>query len=562
MFRALDNRPLIVKVIIPMLILTLVGAGTSLFALWQFKQADTKYSLALDQDAVGAVWLSRASTMLDRVKSQTYESIVVSSPDDIARVNTEIQATRAAFQERMDKAQEHLTSREHDATIAQMETDFAATAEIGARIRALAAAGDDAGATALMRRDYEPKVDALAKLFTATINTVQEANAQTSAMLSETVASAITFVLVALALGIIAALALAFWMIRKTVAAPITETIQTIDAIAGGALETAVTGTQRRDEIGAIARSVLCLRDGIKAAQAERQQMAEKAERTRRETLQRLADDLEARLGGVINAVSSATEQLNSSAQSLSAVAEQTETQARSIASAATEASGGVNAVAAAAEELGVTVEEIARQVSDQAQQTEAVRGNSAASKAAMDSLATQAAQITSIVELIEQIAGQTNLLALNATIESARAGEAGKGFAVVASEVKSLASQTGNATGDISARIAGVQEQVQVSVGTINELDGLLQTVSQIASQIAGAVEEQSAATREISQNAARAAAGTEQVTKAIDDMTAAAVQARSNAREVSSAAGSLSEQSETLSGVMRQFVEELRAA
>jgi methyl-accepting chemotaxis protein len=54
------------------------------------------------------------------------------------------------------------------------------------------------------------------------------------------------------------------------------------------------------------------------------------------------------------------------------------------------------------------------------------------------------------VVGLINDIASQTNQLALNATIEAARAGQAGRGFAVVASEVKSLASQTANATEEI----------------------------------------------------------------------------------------------------------------
>jgi methyl-accepting chemotaxis protein len=207
-------------------------------------------------------------------------------------------------------------------------------------------------------------------------------------------------------------------------------------------------------------------------------------------------------------------------AEGMSSMVQTSEQRTREINHSAGDTSENVAAVAAAAGELSAAVNEIGQQSSLSAQTNQKAVERVNTTVKAIEKLHQSSEEIGEILGLIQDIADQTNLLALNATIEAARAGDAGRGFAVVAGEVKTLATQTTDATSTISQKVSHIQNETREAVAAINAFAGDIDSLNEISSVIAAAVEEQDAATQEIRRNMDHAADGSRVVSDRIGDI------------------------------------------
>ncbi len=364
-------------------------------------------------------------------------------------------------------------------------------------------------------------------------------------------------------LSVLAGLVFAF-VIGRGISKPVQRMTDVMEVLAAGDLGVEIPDTERKDEIGKMAKTVLVFKENAQKVEAMRKEQAEaeaRAAADRKKAMLKMADDFESSVMGVVKGVAASSTEMQSTAKSMSSIAQETSTQATAVAAASTQASTNVETVASAAEELSASTGEIGTRVTEAARIAQKAADESKRTNEIVGKLAESAAKIGEVVQLINEIASQTNLLALNATIEAARAGEAGKGFAVVASEVKGLANQTAKATEEISAQIGSVQSETNSAVDAIRTISEVIDQVRDISANIAAAVEEQGAATKEIARNVQQASQGTHEVSTNIVSVTEAATQTGAAAEQVLATASELSQNAETLRKEVEGFLSNVRA-
>jgi len=340
---------------------------------------------------------------------------------------------------------------------------------------------------------------------------VLEITAAIDAQLSRGAGVNQTIIIATLVLGVL--LTLISILAARQIASPISQMTDVMGRLANNETDVNIPGTGRSDEVGAMAGAVEVFRAGIeekKNLESEKAEASRKTQEEKQAFLAKMADDFKASVGNVVDTVSSAATELESSAKSMSVTVGHATEQSEQVSSAANSAAGNVQSVSSAADQLASSISEIGQQASE-----------------------------------------SSNI-----------AGEAGKGFAVVASEVKNLANQTAKATEEIGGQIGGIQGATQDAVKAIENIGKVVTQINEIAAAIAAAVEEQGAATQEISRNTEEAAGGTRQVTDTISLVTDAVGETGQSSNQVLSAASELSEQSEKLRAELDRFVETIRNA
>lgn len=363
------------------------------------------------------------------------------------------------------------------------------------------------------------------------------------------------------------------WLLSRAVAAPVRQMTGAMNELAAGNNSVEVPGTDRRDEIGSMAKAVLVFREAAiekekadaakKRADAEQQLVVQSLE----QGLSKLAEgdlttQIEAEfspsyatvktnfnnalssLRGLIGSVSQSAASIrtgsNEIAQASEDLARRTEANAASLeetSAAITQMDGRLKAGAEAANRTVQRADGAISTVQD---------GRSIADEAvkAMGRVSESAEGIDSVIEGLDKIAFQTRVLAMNAAVEAGRAGEAGRGFAVVADLVSALAMRAEEEAGRARDQLTATQADIGSAVEMVQKVDSALANISSDVSEVHTLLNQMAADNQAQSTAITQISAATSAMDQATQQNAAMVEETSAAARNLSSEVSALSEE------------------
>jgi methyl-accepting chemotaxis protein len=301
----------------------------------------------------------------------------------------------------------------------------------------------------------------------------------------------------------------------------------------------------------------------LEAEQArERQQREVDQGQAQRETLARIAAEFERRLLGAIEQLAQDSGQACALSRRLVQAALESQQQVAAVASTAELSGDRSDALGEEAKLLQQALSAIQQRVAAQGSTNRDMEQLVELASRHVTLLGENAQGISAVAGAIEGLSAQTNMLALNATIEAARAGEAGRGFAIVAAEVKTLATRSGAATGEVKSRAVEVSRSAQVTQRLAIDTQACLQAYSDVAEAIAGALHAHGHVVTAIQGHVQESAAIASDLRQRASSAAAAAGEASDVVRSLDQVSSQLVDRAQALKDQTKLFVAELRAA
>lgn len=567
--------PIATKVMAMLLMLGVVGLITAIASSTTLRKVDNEYSNLVDAQLPATVHLVRINRFASEFVLIGFRTLAEGSDArSLAEARRKLAEANRVAVKSLDEAAAMDSTLAEDAPVIRAGLD-AIHRDVTKALQ-LSAGGNVAAARSLLG-EADKRLQNYGKASVdRNSSRIRSASLQ-SAALSATIERSGYTNLVGSGAAVLLSLAAAWLVVRKTITQPLGKLETTMRELADGRTALTIPETDRRDEIGTMAKTVVVFRDAaISQAQAAEakaradadQQMVvevvgrhlhdlaqgdlswtvDRAFPTGYETLRSNLNQAVSSLRGLIAAVGNSAVHIRTGSTEIAEASEdlarRTESNAASLeqtSAAITAMDGRLQATAASANQTVVRANQAIRTV---------VGGRTTADEAvkAMDRVEHSAKGIDDVIEGLDKIAFQTRVLAMNAAVEAGRAGEAGRGFAVVADLVSALAMRAEEESHRAREQLTLTRKDITTAVAAVGEVDTALVAISTDV----GEVHKLLAA---IAQDNQAQAATVGEVTAAVQSMDRTTQQNAAMVEETSAAARNLSSEVAALVAQADQF-------
>ncbi|WP_320152688.1 methyl-accepting chemotaxis protein [uncultured Tolumonas sp.] len=492
-------------------LLTLQGASVflviliALFCFRYLSQAVTAYSDLMSGTLKSSQMVDTANLEF-KIQVQEWKNVLLrgKKPESLDKYWKQFESQESKVNAQLTALQTLATNQNDPALVSQIKELLDEHTQLGVAYRKgkdvfLAAGADptvgDKAVTGIDRGASE-KMSALVKL-------LHEKAEKESLLIREHANRAVLIGIVTIIASSVLVILFGIWLINRRIIHPVRDVIGYITQLSQGHFERGFQ-IQRQDELGSLAKAANILRDSLFSTFTQLKQSIDQLDQSSsklKNTASIMAGSARDQLGRT-DLVATAMHEMSATAQD--------------VANSAETAAVAANQADRAAQEGELVMQSTITMITRMSGEIENTAG-------VIQQLDEDSRRISTVLEVIRNIADQTNLLALNAAIEAARAGEHGRGFAVVADEVRTLAKRTADSTAEINTIIttvqSGTKDAVQAiassrllsgdSVEKVTEAGDMLQQITTAISeihdmtqQIATAAEEQTSVVEDISRN------------------------------------------------------------